>query len=159
MRGLETTATLDMKTDEWVINTPKFSSAKFWPGDLGKTGTHAVVYAQMIIDEQPCGVSCFMIPIRDMETHEMLPGIEAGDIGPKFGFHGKDNGYAIFKNVRIPREDMLMRYMHVNKEGEVSMKGNPKVLYSIMMMTRLNLIKICPNSLAAALQVSVRYCL
>lgn len=89
----------------------------------------------------------------------MLPGIEAGDIGPKFGFHGKDNGYALFKNIRIPREDMLMRYMHVSKEGEVSMKGNPKILYSIMMMTRLNLIKMGPIAIGAVLQLAVRYSL
>jgi acyl-CoA oxidase len=31
-----------------------------------------------------------------METHRPLPGIEVGDIGPKFGFAAKDNGYCIF---------------------------------------------------------------
>ena len=33
--GLETTATLDMKTDEFVINTPNIKAFKFWPGALG----------------------------------------------------------------------------------------------------------------------------
>ncbi len=40
-----------------------------------------------------------------------------GDIGPKFGFDAKDNGYCIFKNVRIPRRNMLMRYVNIDKEG------------------------------------------
>ena len=59
--------------------------------------------------------------IRDMETHRPLPGIELGDIGPKFGFTGKDNGYALFKNVRIPRTNMLMKYVNVDKEGNISL--------------------------------------
>jgi acyl-CoA oxidase len=69
-----------------------------------------------------------------------LEGIEVGDIGPKFGFLGKDNGYCIFKNVRIPRTNMLMRYVTIDKEGKLSMQGNPKVLYSVMMFTRLQLL-------------------
>jgi len=32
--GLETTATYDMATDEFVIHTPTFKAAKFWPGNL-----------------------------------------------------------------------------------------------------------------------------
>lgn len=31
--------------------------------------------------------------IRSLETHETLPGITAGDLGPKFGYNGVDNGY------------------------------------------------------------------
>jgi acyl-CoA oxidase len=32
VRSLETTATFDEKTQEFVINTPSISAAKFWPG-------------------------------------------------------------------------------------------------------------------------------
>ena len=32
------------------------------------------------------GIQAFYVPIRDIETHRPLPGIEIGDIGPKFGF-------------------------------------------------------------------------
>jgi acyl-CoA oxidase len=67
------------------------------------------------------GVNAFFVPIRDMETHRPLPGIEVGDIGPKFGFVDKDNGYCIFKNVRIPRRNMLMRYVAVDKDGNVNL--------------------------------------
>lgn len=78
-----------------------------------------------------------MVQVRDSETHRPLPGMEIGDIGPKFGFETKDNGYIIFKNVRIPRTDLLSRYIEVEKNGSVNVKGNPLVLYSIMMFTRL----------------------
>ena len=87
-----------------------------------------------------------MVPIRDMTTHRTLPGIEVGDIGPKFGFDFKDNGYAIFRNVRINRDQMLKRYIDVEKDGTVGLKGNPLVLYSIMMYTRL---QVCTGATLA----------
>lgn len=43
-------------------------------------------------------------------------GIEIGDIGPKFGFEEMDNGYLKLDNVRIPRENMLMKYSKVISE-------------------------------------------
>ena len=33
--GLETTATFDNETDEFVINTPTITATKWWPGDMG----------------------------------------------------------------------------------------------------------------------------
>ena len=32
---LQTTATFDPKTDEFIINTPSDIATKWWPGDLG----------------------------------------------------------------------------------------------------------------------------
>lgn len=43
----------------------------------------------------------------------MILGIEVGDIGPKFGYGTNDNGFLRLSNVRIPRENMLMRYSKV----------------------------------------------
>jgi acyl-CoA oxidase len=48
-----------------------------------------------------------MVPIRDMETHQALPGITVGDIGPKLGYATKDNGFLAFDNVRISRDNLL----------------------------------------------------
>lgn len=42
-----------------------------------------------------------------------LAGVEVGDIGPKFGFNTIDNGYVKFDQVRIPRENMLMKNSRV----------------------------------------------
>ena len=36
-----------------------------------------------------------------------------GDIGPKFGYFGADNGFLHLDHVRIPRENMLMRHAKV----------------------------------------------
>ena len=58
---LETTATLDFATDEFVINSPTLTSAKYWPGDLGRFSTHAVVFARLIVKEQDYGVNAFIV--------------------------------------------------------------------------------------------------
>jgi len=42
---LQTTATYDPATKEIVFNTPSIEATKFWPGGLGKTSNHAVLYA------------------------------------------------------------------------------------------------------------------
>ena len=77
--------------------------------------THAALFAQLIIDNKSYGIHCFVVPIRDPKTFKTLPGVEAGDIGPKQGFTTKDNGYAIFNNTVIPRKNMLMKYHVVSK--------------------------------------------
>ena len=41
-------------------------------------------------------------------------GVKVGDIGPKFGYFGMDNGYLELSNVRIPRDQMLMKYAKVS---------------------------------------------
>lgn len=42
-------------------------------------------------------------------------GIKVGDIGPKLSFDVIDNGYLILNNVRIPRENMLMKNAQVGE--------------------------------------------
>lgn len=61
-----------------------------------------------------------MVPIRDTKTRKPLPGVTVGDIGPKVGISVKDNGFARFNHVRIPRENMLNRYAKVSKSGVFS---------------------------------------
>lgn len=73
--GLETTATLDMTTDEWVINTPTPRATKVWAGCLGRHATHAIVFARCIVDGNDYGVQPFFTPIRSMEDHVPFMGI------------------------------------------------------------------------------------
>lgn len=54
--GLETTATFDKSTDEFVLHTPTVTATKFWPGSLGKVGNHALVFARLLVEENDFGV-------------------------------------------------------------------------------------------------------
>ena len=87
----------------------------------------------MIINGKSHGVQTFIVPLRDPNTYKLLPGVIAGDIGPKFGFNTKDNGFVRFDNVRIPRENMLMKYAKVTKNGEFQKAMNEKIGYATMM--------------------------
>lgn len=44
-----------------------------------------------------------------------MPGIEGGDIGPKIGWNTTENGYMLFNNVRIPKDDLINKYIEVSK--------------------------------------------
>jgi acyl-CoA oxidase len=79
------------------------TSTKFWPGGLGIWANYALVFARTIVGDNDYGVMAFIVQIRDMNTHLPLKGIQVGDIGPKFGYNSKDNGWLIFDQVRIPR--------------------------------------------------------
>lgn len=64
---LETTATYDPSTQEFDIHSPTLTSTKWWIGAMGKTATHAVVQAQLIL---PGGVSkgphLFVVQLRSL---------------------------------------------------------------------------------------------
>lgn len=104
---METTATFDKATDEFVIHTPTISATKYWPGDMGKFSNYAIVYARLVIEGKSYGVQPFLVQTRNVENWDPLPGIQMGDIGPKFGYNSKDNSYMIFNHVRIPRTNLV----------------------------------------------------
>lgn len=41
-----------------------------------------------------------------------------GDCGPKNGLNGIDNGFLIFKNVKVPLENMLDKFAQITENGE-----------------------------------------
>ncbi|ELR45271.1 Peroxisomal acyl-coenzyme A oxidase 3, partial [Bos mutus] len=93
---------------EFIIHSPDFEAAKFWVGNMGKTATHAVVFAQLYTPGGQChGLHPFLVQIRDPKTLLPMPGVMVGDIGKKLGQNGLDNGFAMFHKVRIPRQDPL----------------------------------------------------
>ncbi|XP_035225882.1 peroxisomal acyl-coenzyme A oxidase 1-like [Stegodyphus dumicola] len=124
LRGLETTATYDPETQEFVLHSPTLSSIKWWPGGLGKTANFAIVQAQLYTKGRCYGLHPFMVQIRNRDNHEPLPGITVGEIGPKVGFRSSDNGFLKLDHVRIPRENMLMKnsqvWKHMMLESDIS---------------------------------------
>ena len=67
-----------------------------------------------------------------MEKHLPLPGITVGDVGEKIGYNSVDNGYLGFDQYRIPRKNLLSRFMSITKTGDFKMKANPKIIYQVM---------------------------
>ncbi|XP_036618663.1 peroxisomal acyl-coenzyme A oxidase 3 isoform X2 [Trichosurus vulpecula] len=117
-KAIRTTAQYDPTTQEFIINSPDFEASKFWIGNMGKNATHAVVYAQLYTPGGQChGLHSFVVQIRDPKTLLPMPGIMVGDIGKKLGQNGLDNGFTMFHNVRIPRENLLNRTGDVTPEG------------------------------------------
>ena len=157
IQSLETTATYDPETEEFVLHSPTITSIKFWPGELGLTANYAAVYAKLIVKGECHGVQVFIVPIRDLDTHKVLPGLEVGDIGAKFGYATKDNGFLRFHHYRIPRENMLSKYASVSKTGEFKQKGNPKIAYATMMKVRLFLVCYSSYGLGLAATIATRY--
>jgi len=52
--------------------------------------------ARLFVDGKDHGPHPFLVQIRNVTDHQPLPGIEVGDIGPKFGFMAVDNGFLRF---------------------------------------------------------------
>ena len=116
VRELETTATFDRDTDEWVIQTPTEHDHKEWIGNAAVHGQMATVFAQLEIDGQGYGVHAFVVPIRTPDGGS-VPGVRIGDSGHKMGLNGVDNGRLWFDAVRIPRTNLLSRYAQVSEDG------------------------------------------
>lgn len=136
VRGIELTATWDHQTKEFILHSATLTASKWWNGTLGRTATHAVVVAQLIIPSQSssqparCGPRPFIVQVRDMKTHQPPKSIVVGDIGPKYGYAPMDNAYMLFNRHRIPHSALLCRYASLDPEtGVYSKPKNPSSVY------------------------------
>jgi acyl-CoA oxidase len=71
---LETTAVYDPVTQEFILHSPTITSAKWWPGALGKSSNYAVVVAQPETQGKQHGPHPFIVQIRDLQTHQPMKG-------------------------------------------------------------------------------------
>lgn len=116
-----------------------------------------MVFARLILDENDNGIQPFMVQIRSLEDHKALPGIEVGDVGEKLGYNSMDNGYLSFTNVRVPRTNLLSRFVEVDKEGAFSINGDPRMTYQIMVQTRLLVIYGSKYVMLSSARMATRY--
>jgi len=164
VRGLETLATFDPEKDEFIMHSPTLTSTKWWPGALGKSANYALVYARLILPTKDGkqvdkGVHAFMVPIRSLTTHETLPGVTTGMIGPRYGTNDNDNGFLRLDQVRIPRRNMLMRHNQVERDGSYHLVNDKakKLNYGTMLLIRSGIVERAGVTLGMAVTVATRY--
>jgi acyl-CoA oxidase len=103
------------------------------------------------------GPAPFIVRIREDDTHHRVKGVTSGDMGPKFGWNSKDNGWLAFDHVRVPRANLLNRFISVDREGSFSIEGDLRVLYATMMGIRSLLVEQSPFVMNMAIIIGVRY--
>lgn len=159
VRGLETTATWNADDKTFTIHSPHLTASKWWIGSLGRTANHAVVIAQLIIGGRPYGPHPFVVQVRDLKTHQPLPNIHVGDIGPKFGYNTMDNGFLLFNHVKIPHVNMLGRFSRVDPAtSRYIHPENPAVVYGTLTYVRSRIVLESGSALACGVTVATRYC-
>jgi len=161
VQRLETTAFYDRETDAFVIDSPTYSAGKTFIGNAGEHGQLMTVFAQLEVDGEHHGVHAFLVPIRDDEGAPM-PGVTIEGNGLKMGLNGVDNGKIWFKEVRVPRTEMLTRFAEVTPEGRYrSDILNPGARFFTMIGTLVGgriSMGLGGNSAAkSALTIAVRY--
>ncbi|KAI5793192.1 hypothetical protein EDC01DRAFT_615533 [Geopyxis carbonaria] len=155
--ALQTTATLDVDGDEWVLDTPGVGGRKWWIGGAGVVATHALVAAQLLLPGGVTGgVGLVIVRIRD-EEHRLVPGVRAGGIGPKAygGFGGVDNGWLHFTGVRTPRVNLLGERVDAAGRLRPALRHEG---YAGMTALRAGIPGSQGWALAKAVTIAVRYC-
>jgi acyl-CoA oxidase len=123
----------------------------------GQTATHTVVIAQTYIHGKNVGLNWFIVQLRDTVTGQVMPNIQAGDIGSKVGHQGVDNGWIQFRQARIPRTNMLTKWVSMDRGGEYKPAPNPAVMYATLIPERFSLVTITLTLVTQALTIATRY--
>jgi acyl-CoA oxidase len=159
VQNLQTTATYDPNSREFVFHTPSIQAIKFWPGGLGKSATHCVLYSRLITGGKDQGVQAFIVQVRDMQSNMPLPGIEVGDCGPKISFAATDNGYLKFTHFRQPISALLSRYVQIDPAtGALTRDSNSvKLAYGGMLNLRIGIHHTSHYYIAKMATIATRY--
>ncbi|MGA3255168.1 MAG: acyl-CoA dehydrogenase [Mycobacterium sp.] len=167
VQALETTATYDAETEEFVIHSTTPTARKDYIGGAAETATVAAVFAQLITTEdgKPVnhGVHCVLVPIRDADGID-LPGVTTSDCHYKGGLPGVDNGRIVFDHVRVPRVNLLNKYGDVAPDGTYSSPiDSPGRRFFTMIGTlirgRVTVGGSAGNAARLALDIATRYAL
>jgi acyl-CoA oxidase len=167
VQSVETTATYDAETEEFVIHSETPTARKDYIGGAAETATIAAVFAQLITTEKGeqvnHGVHCVLVPIRDADGND-LPGVTTSDCHYKGGLPGVDNGRIMFDHVRVPRVNLLNKYGDVAPDGTYSSPiDNANRRFFTMIGTlirgRVTVGGSAGNAAHVALDIATRYAL
>jgi acyl-CoA oxidase len=84
--------------DELIIDTPNDGAIKWWIENAAVHGKFAIHDTKGVFD---MGVHAFIVLIRDLKTHQRLPGIEIHDYGHKISLNCVDNGALRFHSLLL----------------------------------------------------------
>lgn len=122
-----------------------------------------LLFANLITsDGENQGLHAFLVPVRDPQTLKSYKGIVIGDIGEKIGLNGIDNGFVMFKNYRIPKENLLNRTGDVNEDGAYeSVFSEPSKILGAALESlsagRIGIMHESSNTISHAVVIAVRY--
>ncbi|HEX4478875.1 MAG TPA: acyl-CoA dehydrogenase [Polyangiaceae bacterium] len=142
VQALETSATFDAATRDFVIHTPSVAAQKFMP-NTGAEGIAklAVVMARLRVDGQDCGVFPFVVRIRTNDA--LCDGVNVIALGDKPDFP-LDNAITSFDDVRIPFHQWLSGAgSRIDEEGVFSSDVGSRRKRFLTSMERVQAGKLC----------------
>lgn len=162
-KNLRTTATYNPTTQGFLVHTPDIEAAKCWVGNLGKVASYTVLFAQLLTHDGTChGVHQFLVPLRDTHTLKLLPGVVAGDMGAKLGMNGISNGFVMFNNYWIPRENLIPGGGEITPDGRFISPHKDVARQHVAMLAplsggRVTITAFQIGFLRAAISTAIRY--
>jgi len=136
---LETTAKYNHSKRQFIINTPFYSSRKYWIGQGAIYAHYAIVFASLYIEDICYGVHPFIVQLRN-QNNECMENITIKDCGIKNGLNGIDNGEIIFDNIVVPYDNLLDKFAYINNKGKyVAIKGRLSKMLSELSKNRLGM--------------------
>lgn len=159
---METTATYDNNTKNFIINCPTIKSQKFWITNGAYHANYSIVFAQTYVNGKHEGINAFLVKMRNSDG-SLVNGVTIDDMGHKMGLNGIDNARIIFKNVPTSSKMMLNKISNLNENtGEFTSKIKGKrsrFIYAAnrLLSGRLCIASMCISAAKLAIVITIRY--